>query len=95
MADGRKNNGGARPGAGSKGYSHNLKMGKLVGAAVDWALEAMEDPKADITIKKEIVLKVLSKAVPQNVDLTTQGEKIVLNLNGIIAKKNGIAPRTS
>ena len=95
MADGRKNNGGKRPGAGNPGYTHNKKMGKLVGASVDWALERMEDTNTDIQIKKDIVLKVLSKAVPQNLDLTTQGDKIVLNLNGVIAQKNGVAQATS
>lgn len=68
-----KPRGGKREGAGRKSAKDETKILTLMNLCVDWATKEMK--KDTSPVQKEIVLKVLSRAVPQeqSIDTNIQG----------------------
>jgi len=80
--DGRKNNGGYRPGAGRKPLTEELKVRELVSPYVPGALQTlvdiMENAKRpqDKTTAAKILLSYAWGTPSQHIDHTTDGDKI-------------------
>lgn len=80
MSDGRRNNGGARKGAGAKGYSYEKAMQYLIDQSFYILVDNFKKGKKNIDEKAKVdkALEVVKKVLGKDIDITSKGDKIVL-----------------
>jgi len=89
MSDGRRHNGGARPGAGAKGFGLDEQKKKVLKQAFHTLKKSMTKDSKELKEKDKIDIarQIVLKEIGKNIDITSKGDKIVLPIYNGKSKK--------